>query len=406
MIRGPEPITADELSAFESASRAAFHDDAHPAEVEMDVRLLEPERSLVLRDDGEIVGTTAALTQHITVPGGASVPVAAVSAVGVVPGHTRRGHLTRLMRAQLDGIEEPIAVLYASEGAIYGRYGYGLSTRGMTFELRLPGAAIRPSAPRPRERPRLYDVPEALPQIQAVYEAVRRHKPGLFERTAVWWERRTFDPEHRRKGAGILRAAVQPGDDGEPAGYALYSASSDWDELGPSGRVTLRELVAATPEARAGLWEYLIGLGLMRTLKWTRAPEHDPLPHLLLSMDGLTQRVGWGLWTRVLDVGRALAARAYAAPFEVVLELEDAFLPRNAGRYRLAFDGATAACEPTSAPADLTLDAEALGAAYFGGTPLETLAGAGRVRELRAGALATTAAAFRSVPEPWCADPF
>jgi predicted acetyltransferase len=276
----------------------------------------------------------------------------------------------------------------------------------MTRELHLPGAAIRPSAPRPRQRARLLDVAEALPQIEAVYEAVRPLRPGLFERTPVWWQRRTFDPEHRRAGAGILRAAVQAGDDGEAEGYALYSANSDWDELGPSGRVTLRELVAVTPEARAGLWEYLIGLGLMRTLKWLRAPEHDPLPHLLVSQDGLTQRVGWGLWTRVVDVPRALAARSYAAPFEVVLELDDAFLPHNSGRHRLAFDGAAAACEPATGPADLALDAESLGAAYFGGTPLETLAGAGRVRELRAGALARTAAAFRSVPEPWCADPF
>jgi predicted acetyltransferase len=194
MLTGPEPITADELSAFEHAARRGFHDDAHPAEVEMDVRLMEPERALVVRDEGEIVGTAAALTQHVTVPGGKSLPVAAVSAVAVVPGHTRKGHLTRLMRTQLDTVPEPIAVLYASEGAIYGRYGYGLSTRGMTFELLLPGAAIRPSAPRPRERPRLHEVAEALPQMKAVYEAVRPSRPGLFERTPVWWERRTFDP--------------------------------------------------------------------------------------------------------------------------------------------------------------------------------------------------------------------
>jgi predicted acetyltransferase len=403
---GPEPITAGELSAFELAARRAFHDDAHPAEVEMDVRLLEPERSLVVRDGGAIVATTAALSQRMTVPGGATVPTAAVSAVGVVPGHTRQGHLTRLMRRQLDDIEEPIAVLYASEGAIYGRYGYGLSCRAVTYELRLPGARVRPSATRPSRRARLVDVADALPAMQAVHEAVRPHQPGMFERTPVWWDRRTFDPEHRRDGAGILRAVVQDGDDGEPAGYALYSARSDWDELGPSGHVTLRELLAATPEARAGLWEYLISLGLMRTLRWVRAPDRDPLPMLLENADGLTHRVGWGLWTRVVDADRALAARSYARPFEAVLELDDAFCPANAGRHRLAFDGDTATCEPTTAAPDLALDAEALGAAYLGGAPLEALAGAGRVQELRPDALATVAAAFRSVPEPWPADGF
>ncbi len=405
-VTGPETITADELEAFELAARGAFHDDAHPAEVAMDVELLEADRCLVIRDRSTIVGTTAALTQQMTVPGGASAPVAAISAVGVAPGHTRRGHLSRLMRRQLDEVEEPLAVLYASEGAIYGRYGYGLSSRAMRYELHLRGARVRPTAPRPAEPTRHYDVADALPLMERVYEAVRPTRPGLLARSPVWWGRRTSDLEHRRGGAGKLRAAVQHGDDGEPAGYALYSANSDWDELGPSGRVTLRELFATTPEARAGLWDYLIGIGLMRTLTWQRAPEHDPLPHLLVSRDGLTTRASWGLWTRVVDPGRALAARAYARPFELVLELEDAFLPANAGRHRLAFDGERANCERTTAPADLALDAEALGAAYLGGTPLESLAGAGRVRELRPGALDTAAAAFRSVPEPWCADPF
>jgi predicted acetyltransferase len=399
-ITGPDTITADELDAFEHAARRAFHDDAHPADLDMDLQLLEPERCLVVRDDGAIVGTTAALTQQITVPGGASVPVAAVSGVAVVPGHTRRGHLTRLMRRQLDDLEEPLAVLYASEGAIYGRYGYGLASRANHYELQLPGARIRPTAPRPGERARLYEVAEA------VYDAVRPTRPGMFVRGPVWWNRRTSDPEHRRHGAGILRAVVQHDDDGEPAGYALYAAKSDWDDFGPSGKVMVRELVAATPEARAGLWEYLISLGLMRTLSWPRAPEHDALPHLLISRDGLTTRVKWGLWARVVDPGRALAARGYTRPFELTLELDDGFLPANSGRHRLAFDGATTSCEPTTAPADLALDAETLGAVYLGGTPLESLAAAGRVRELRDGALQTAAAAFRSVPEPWCGDPF
>jgi predicted acetyltransferase len=408
-ISGPEPITADELRAFEEAGRRAFHDEGHPADVELDMRTTEPERALVVRAGGQIVGTTAALTQRITVPGGGVVPVAAVCAVGVVPGHTRQGHLTRLMRRQLDDIRaggEPLAVLYASEGAIYGRFGYGLSTRATTFELQLPGARVRPSAPRPARRARQLDVTDALPAMRAVYDTVRTGQPGMLERTDIWWERRTYDPEHRRGGIGVLRAVVQDGDDGEPAGYAMYHAKSDWDELGPSGKVTLRELIAATPEARAGLWDYLTSLGLMRTLRWVRAPDHDPLPVLLQNADGLTNRVGWGLWARVVDARAALAARGYAAPLDVVLELDDAFLPANAGRHRLTWDGDAATCEPTDAPADLALDAEALGAAYLGGTPLETLAAAGRVRELRPGALTAAAAAFRSVPPPFCSDAF
>jgi len=409
-MSAPEPVGADELEAFDNAARRALHDESHPEDVALDVLLTEPERTLVIRDGGEIVATTLALTRRLTVPGGAAVPVAAVSAVGVSPGHTRRGHLSSLMRRQLDDVRaigrEPIAALWASEGAIYARYGFGLASRAVTYELELSTARLRADAPRPSERPRLLGAAEAVPAMTEVYEAVRAEHPGLLDRTELWWRRRVHDPEHRRDSAGRLLAAVQPGPGGEPAGYALYAAKSGWGDRGPAGEIRLRELVARTPEARTGLWDYLLGLDLMRSLRWRLAPDHDPLPHLLASTDPLLQRVGHGLWVRLVDVDRALAARTYSAPVSLVLEVEDAFCPWNTGRHRLGFDGGAASCERTGEPADLALTAEALGAAYLGGTRLESLAGAGRVRELTPGALHAAALAFRGSAEPWCPEIF
>jgi predicted acetyltransferase len=107
-----------------------------------------------------------------------------------------------------------------------------------------------------------------------------------------------------------------------------------------------------------------------------------------------------------VDVDAALAARRYAAPLDVVLEVADAFGPWNAGRRRLRADGEAVTCERSSAAPDLELDAAALGAAYLGGTRLETLAGAGLVRELRPGALAEASLAFRAAAEPWCPEVF
>jgi sterol carrier protein len=59
-----------------------------------------------------------------------------------------------------------------------------------------------------------------------------------------------------------------------------------------------------------------------------------------------------------------------------------------------------------SSEGDLALDASALGAAYLGGATLRELAGAGRVRELRAGALARASAALRGDVAPWCPEIF
>jgi predicted acetyltransferase len=166
--------------------------------------------------------------------------------------------------------------------------------------------------------------------------------------------------------------------------------------------VIVKEVVAETPEAHAGLWRLLLGIDLVRTLQWRLAPDHDALTHLLASNDAVDRRSGDGLFVRLLDVDAALAARSYAAPVDLVLEVDDPFCPWNTGRHRLRDGG----CEPTEAPADLALGAEALGAIYLGGTPLTALAAAGRARELRPGALLEATAAFRGAVVPWCPEIF
>ena len=81
-------------------------------------------------------------------------------------------------------------------------------------------------------------------------------------------------------------------------------------------------------------------------------------------------QVADALWVRIIDIAAALTRRVYACPVDVVLEVTDAVLPGNAGRWRLAADGAGAArCERTDEPAGIALDVRELGAAYLGRHP-------------------------------------
>ena len=400
----PERLTAADQDAFAAAIHLAFHEVAHPDEIAIAQRVTEPERTVGVREDGEIVATGAVLGRRLTIPGG-TLPVACVSAIGVVPGHTRRGHLGRIMRMLLDDARaagEPVAALWASEGAIYGRFGFGPATRATRYELQLDRVALRRDIALPDALPQVGVPADALDRIRPVFDRVRAGRPGMLDRPGAWWDRRIHDPEHRRDGAGPLRAALQPGPDGEPAGYALFAAKTSWDDRGPAGSVMVKEVVAETPEARAGLWRFLLGLDLVRTLTWRLAPHGDALEHLLASNDAVDRRAGDGLFVRLLDVDAALTARGYPTPVDLVLEVDDPFCPWNGGRHRLREDR----CEPTDAPADLALGAEALGAIYLGGTPLTALAAAGRVHELRPGALAEAATAFRGAVEPWCPEIF
>jgi predicted acetyltransferase len=112
------------------------------------------------------------------------------------------------------------------------------------------------------------------------------------------------------------------------------------------------------------------------------------------------------LWVRLVDVGRALSARRYPAPVDLVLEVRDRFCDWNEGRWHLWGHPAGAFCDRTDRDPDLVVDVDALGAAYLGGVSLATLAAAGRVREVSPGAVTQAATAFRWPVTPWCPEEF
>jgi len=136
-------------------------------------------------------------------------------------------------------------------------------------------------------------------------------------------------------------------------------------------------------------------------------PVDDPLRWQLAEPRRLrTTRHADHLWVRILDVPRALAARSYAAPVDVVFEVHDEFFHDCGGRFRLHAGTDGTVCERTDAEADLALEAPDLGAAYLGGVRFATLARAGRVFERSPGALAQADAAFAAEPLPYCSTDF
>jgi predicted acetyltransferase len=235
---------------------------------------------------------------------------------------------------------------------------------------------------------------EIRKDMQELYDRKRAFQPGLSSRDDAWWNRILSDPESRRAGYTARHAVLYDGPDG-PGGYAVWRAKSSWDAKGPQNETKVIELVALHPEAYAALWRFLLSLDLARTVTAGIVAAEEPILYLVNEPNQLGMRVGDGLWVRIVDLPSALAARRYPVPVDVVLEVTDALLPANAGRWRLRTnpDG-TAECTTAEASADLTMDIADLGAVYLGGTPFGALASAGRVRELRPGALAAANGAF------------
>jgi predicted acetyltransferase len=363
-------------------------------------KILPAERAYVATDNGTAVGGAGAYLFDLTVPGGGQVPTAGVMAVGVLPSHRRRGILTQLMRRQLDEIHErgePLALLYASEGAIYGRYGYGLAS--LAGDISLPLAHARLNAGEPTGTARLVDEDDAKELFPQIYDRVRAETPGMFTRTPEWWEVRRLASPPWAKGQ-LMLALIEI--DGEPQAYAAYRLDVDTEHMVFTTTMRVVEAIGATPAGTREAWRYLLNMDLVGTLEATWLPPDHPLFFLLAEPRRMRYTAMEGLWARLVDVGAALSARTYTEDGRLVLDVQDAFCPWNEGRWALeAGEAAKTEDEP-----DLRLDVQALASVYLGGFTFAELAWAGRVEELREGALERADAVFRTSRHPWCPEIF
>jgi predicted acetyltransferase len=361
------------------------------------------ERMHAAWSNGAVVGGAAAFTFNMTVPGG-DLPTAGVSVVGVYPTHRRRGVLRSLMRAQLDDAHErgePLAALWASEETIYGRFGYGLAA--LCGEINLAHEYTAFAQPfEPAGTVRFLEPDEALEAIPPVFERIRLDSPGMFSRNRLWWEHREIkDPEERREGAGPKRwVAYEQG--GTIEGYAVYRHKPGWDGGSTIAELRVLEALASTPEATRDIWAFLLAVDWKANLTASLLPPDHPLFLLLATPRRMRYRMGDGLWMRLVDVGAALSGRRYSEEDALVLEVQDDFCPWNEGRW--ALEGGTAT--RTDAEPDLRVPVQSLASAYLGGIPFSSLARAGRVEELKRGALMRADRLFMWDRHPWCPEIF
>jgi predicted acetyltransferase len=353
--------------------------------------------------DGAVVGGAGAFTFNMTVPGG-DLATAGVTVVGVYPTHRRRGVLRALMRAQLDDAHErgePMAALWASEETIYGRFGYGLAS--FCGEILLAHEYTSFAHPsEPEGTLRMLEPAEAREVLPPFHERARLDWPGMFSRDERWWQNRHFDdPESRRDGAGPkLWVAYER--NGSLEGYAAYRHKPGWEHGSTIAELRVVEAIGSTPRALRDLWSYLLAIDWIATVKaWLLPPDHA-LFLLLASPRRMRYRMGDALWVRLVDAGAALSGRRYSDEGSIVFEVKDEFCPWNEGRWKL--EGGEAS--RTEAEAEVKLPVQSLGSAFLGGISFAELARAGRVEELKDGALARADRLFGWDRHPWCPEIF
>ncbi|WP_181770966.1 GNAT family N-acetyltransferase [Amycolatopsis pittospori] len=363
---------------------------------------LEMDRGLLaMTADRRPVGTAAAYSFELTLPGEAVVPVAGVSAVGVLPSHRRQGVLTAMMRHQLTDVRargEFLSVLLSSEALIYRRFGYGPAT--YTRRLTVPrhqAAFARPRARGTADLPatgsvellRRADCGEILEQV---YDRYRRAQPGALSRPHRWW---TLGAGQSPIAPTSRYIAVHRDSDGVPDGYASYS-------IADAETMTVDETIAVDDIVFATLTRFLLAHDLITRVVFKHLPPEHPLRWQLEDFRAgeVSDDTDW-LWVRLLDVPRALTARGWFTDAELVLDVDDPALGEH-GRYLLTVRDGKADCVPTDREPDLSLDMSDLGSIYLGGTAPSTLVRAGHIRAHRPGAAVVADALFRAERPPHC----
>ncbi|QDP97866.1 GNAT family N-acetyltransferase [Microlunatus elymi] len=403
------PLTEQDFENYFTVVARGFHSELHADDLEIQRAMTDVDRCFGFCSGDRWVSTTLSFAQRMAVPGG-SVPTAAVTDVTVTPGHRRRGLLTQMMRHQLTGLrergEEPVALLWASESSIYGRFGYGQVTRrfnlsGQTRELGFlrevdlgDGSADEVTAD------------AYLAAAAPLRETIFTDRPGHLHRSDAWWRRNQHDPERNRHGAGPLRFVLHFAADGTPDGFANFRIKEDSSITDLGGEVIIGDLDAADPQAYAALWRWLLDLDLIRAFRRHVAPTDEPLLQLAANPRMIKTELGDATYARIVDVPTALQARTYAQEVDLVLEIEDSFLPEAGGRFRLAGGPDGADVSRTDHTPDLSLTARQLAMIYLGGTPVRDLAVAGQVVEHTAGAVQRVSAAFAGPRAPFCRDFF
>jgi predicted acetyltransferase len=370
-------------------------------DVERFAPILPAERVHAAFDAGTVVGGAGAYLFETTVPGGATVPTAGVMAVGVLPTHRRRGVLTELTRRQLaDAHErgEPLAMLYASEGAIYQRFGYGLAS--LAGDIELPKEHARLWDDEPIGQARILGTDEeALELLPRIYGRVQPQTPGMFTRTPDWWRARRLHQPAWRQDREQVRVVIDV--DGSPEAYALYRLDFTAEHMVSQTTLEVEEALGTTPLALAAIWRYLLAIDWVARIDARWLPLDHPLFLWLREPRRMRFSVVDALRVRLVDVGAALQARGLGEG-AIVLDVRDEFCPWNQARWRVARGSA----DRTTAPADLQLDAAALGSVYLGGFTFDQLRRAGRLEELKPGATARADELFRTDGQPWCPELF
>ena len=393
-------ITDDEVPAFRAAMITTFAGDP-AADKTGDERvraLVRQGRAWAAFDRGNVVATAGTFEQDVSTPGGMTLTMAGLTMVTVRPTHRRRGILRALIEEHLADARrrgEPCSGLWASEAAIYGRFGYGCAAEGDELVFDARGLTIEA-----RGEDELHDLSddEAKRLLPPVYESVRKTRAGMISRSDNWWAWRRFRDQPHLQSSRTPRKHLGAFRDGELVGWIAYRQRLSWHEGQPSGSYDIDELIGVDERAEVTLWRFASNVDLFPSVTYWNLPVDSILPWLVNDLRRLRRRRTDTLWIRPDDLDRTLAARRYSADGSLRIDVDGSV-------HELRVDNGQASSSRVEKAPDLRMNRSALGAILLGNVAPSRLARAGLIHG-EAQALERADRMFATAAAPWCAEIF
>ena len=401
------PVTADEMAEFGRVPSYVFADSRTPEEQAESPGALQPEWTHAAFVDGRIATSFGAYPFQVCL-NGAPVQMAAVTAVGTYPEFRRQGLLREVMTQAISDERargQSIAILWASFGAIYQRFGYGLATMSRTLMLQPRNVAFNDATPESSGAVRVMEKDEARPLLEGIYREFRRPRNLMIDRAPQLWDARLNDKKQRY--------GVYPDASGAATGYLTFTIRErDYNqpimlEPGPDQFMEVREAIALDPDAERGLWNFVAAHDLVDRVRWWNYDPGAAAPFALLEPRDLRSTSGDGIWMRITDVEAALPQRPYGDEGALTIRVvEDDIADWNIGSYRLETNGEETTVTRTTESPGLTMRPAQLAVLLSGNAPATQLARAGLIEAADDVVLKRADRIFATEYVPWCPDGF
>lgn len=351
----------EERGALARLSSLSFGNDVARWKAYYDPRenpRIDPDGVYVLEKDGGIRASATVLPLEACVDGRAA-PMGGVAAVSTHPAYRRKGHAGALMRAVLGGMREEgvcLSALWPFAHVFYRAYGWELAGESIFYKLK---PSDLPTSHEQRGV-RAYGAKDLYVMMDLFAQKASRHQMAVMRSEGSWrgW-----------LGRDGNEAAVYERD-GRIEGYALYAMSEWRDREEPHRTLDVKEIVAVSPRARAGLLSFAAAQDPLVFGVEIEAPRGEPI-HPYLPSSHVTAKIETEFMLRLVDVEGALGLLRREAGGPLVLEVSDDVLPENAGEYTVAKGEVARGAE---AEARVSLDVRRLAQLYAGYLPARELA--------------------------------